>query len=293
LHGGDRVGEISIAKAPGERLTPVEEKLLSDLASQAGPALRNAALMAELQDSLRQVSVQAAELAASRRRILAAQDEERRRMERDLHDGVQQQLVSLSGQLRQLDRAMVRDPVRAAELVRALVREADEALGAIRDLGRGIFPPILADMGLASALAARVTKHFPRGRFECPPALEAARFDPGAEAAVYFCCLEALQNVARHAGEVPVIVELSRDDGAVVFSVTDSGPGFDPASRPHGRGLQNIADRVAALGGTFEICSDLGVGTTVRGRIPSSSPPTIPTLGPARLSPTPRSAGPA
>jgi signal transduction histidine kinase len=268
LHGGEPIGEISVAKGAGDRLTPVEERLLGDLASQAGPALRNAALMAELRDSLRQLSVQATELEASRRRILAAQDEERRRIERDLHDGAQQQLVSLSGQLRLLERAMVRDPARAAELVRALVGEADEALGAIRDLGRGIFPPILADMGLASALAARVTKHFPRGRFECPPALEAARFDPGVEAAVYFCCLEALQNVARHAGEVPVIVELSRDDDNLVFSVTDSGPGFDLALRPHGRGLQNMADRVAALGGTFDICSDLGAGTTVRGSIP-------------------------
>jgi signal transduction histidine kinase len=268
LHAGERVGDISVAKAPGDRLTPAEDKLLEDLASQAGPALRNAALMAELRDSLAAISVQAAELEASRRRIVATQDEERRRMERDLHDGAQQQLVSLSGQLRLLQRMMARDPLRAKGLLTELVVEADEALEAVRDLGRGIFPPVLADKGLAAAIAARVAKHFPEGRLKWPSELAAARFDPAVEAAVYFCCLEALQNVARHAGEVPVIVELALAGDALVFSVTDSGPGFDPASASPGRGQQNMADRLAALGGSLEIHSRPGEGTTVRGTVP-------------------------
>jgi signal transduction histidine kinase len=289
LHGGERVGEISVAKAPGDRLTPAEEKLLEDLASQAGPALRNAGLMAELRDSLAAISVQAVELEASRRRIVATQDEERRRMERDLHDGAQQQLVSLSGQLRLLQRVMARDPVRAEGLLAELVVEADEALEAVRDLGRGIFPPVLADKGLAAALTARVTKHFPRGRLEWPPELAGARFDPGVEAAVYFCCLEALQNVARHAGEVPVTVELAVAGDALVFSVTDSGPGFDPASASPGMGQQNMADRLAALGGSLEIHSTPGEGTTVRGEIPLGLPAAS-TSGPTRPQPTP---GPA
>jgi signal transduction histidine kinase len=289
LHRGEPVGEISVAKAPGDRLTPAEEKLLEDLASQAGPALRNAGLMAELRDSLAAISVQAVELEASRRRIVATQDEERRRMERDLHDGAQQQLVSLSGQLRLLQRVMARDPVRAEGLLAELVVEADEALEAVRDLGRGIFPPVLADKGLAPALAARVTKHFPRGRLEWPPELAAARFDPDVEAAVYFCCLEALQNVARHAGEVPVTVELAVAGDALVFSVTDSGPGFDPASASPGRGQQNMADRLAALGGSLEIHSTPGEGTTVRGTVPLGLPAAS-TSGPTRPRPTP---GPA
>ncbi len=289
LHGGERVGDISVAKAPGDRLTPAEDKLLEDLAAQAGPALRNAGLMAELRDSLAAISVQAVELEASRRRIVATQDEERRRMERDLHDGAQQQLVSLSGQLRLLQRVMARDPVRAEGLLAELVVEADEALEAVRDLGRGIFPPILADKGLAAALAARVTKHFPRGRLVWPPEVAAARFDPAVEAAVYFCCLEALQNVARHAGEVPVTVELSMAGDALVFSVTDSGPGFDPACSSPGRGQQNMSDRLAALGGSLEIHSTPGGGTTVRGTVPLELPAGS-TTGPTRPRPPP---GPA
>jgi signal transduction histidine kinase len=263
------VGEISVAKPPGDKLSAAEQKLLDDLGSQAGTALRNVGLLIELERRLEEISDQAEELRASRARIVSAQDAERRRLERDLHDGAQQQLVSVSGKLRLLRRLLAENGARAWPLAEELVTEADEALDSVRDLARGIFPQLLAEQGLAVALAARVAKQAPGARLECEPSVAAARFDPRVEAAVYFCCLEALQNAGKHAADAPVVVRLAYERDCLEFWVGDTGPGFDPSAVSGGSGLQNMSDRIAAVGGRLEVRSEVGRGTTVFGLVPA------------------------
>jgi signal transduction histidine kinase len=248
----EEIGEIAVAKAPGDSLTPAEEKLFSDLASQAGLALRNVRLTEDLR--------------ASRRRIVTAQDEERRRMERDIHDGAQQQLVSMSVKLGLLKSMMVKDPDRASALAEEIKAEAGEAVETLRDLARGLFPPVLVDQGLEAALRAHIDKLGLRASLQ--EGLKGSRFDQSAEAAVYFCIREALQNASKHASESPITIRLAADGGSFEFSVTDEGPGFDATAMGRGSGLQNMVDRLEALGGTLEVRSAPGRGTTIEGRIP-------------------------
>ncbi|MDP9401767.1 MAG: histidine kinase [Actinomycetota bacterium] len=267
-HRDEPVGEIAVAKPRGDRVTPAEDKLLADLAAQAGPALRNVALVVEREDRLRDLAAQAEELRTSRNRIVRAQDTERRRLERDLHDGAQQQLVSLAGQLRLAKRMTTKDVDRAASLLDALVVEADEALAGVRDLARGIFPPLLADQGLPAALDARISKYCPEAKLACDGELRRERLDARVEENVYFCCIEALQNAAKHAPGAPVEVRLQRRRDELVFSVADEGPGFDTETARSGGGLENMADRMAALGGDIVVESCPGSGTIVAGSVP-------------------------
>ncbi len=263
-HQGELLGALSIDKAAGEPLVPLEEKLLSDLAAQAGLVLRNVRLTAELQARLKEISEQAGELRASRQRIVAAQDAERRRLERNIHDGAQQNLVALSVKLRLASTFARRNPGRARELVRELEAETEQALETLRDLARGIYPPVLRDEGLAAALRAQAA------RIEIPVELvtdHLGRYSPDIEAAVYFCCLEALQNVAKHARASLVRVNLRETDGELTFSVSDNGVGFDAQPGSQGSGLQNMADRAAALGGSLDVSATQGRGTTVSGRM--------------------------
>jgi signal transduction histidine kinase len=250
-HQGELLGALAIAKPPSEPLTPTEDKLLSDLAAQAGLVLRNVRLIEELR--------------ASRQRLVAAQDEERRRLERNIHDGAQQQLVALAMKLT-LTRAMnERDPARANQMLEDLRAEAQDALDNLRDLARGIYPPLLADQGLVAALQAQAR------RAPLPVEVEAdgvGRYPQEAEAAVYFCTLEALQNVAKYAGASRAAVRLAHADRELTFEVSDDGRGFDPAATARGTGLTNMTDRLEALGGTLEVTSTPGKGTTVAGRIP-------------------------
>lgn len=269
-HKGEPVGEISVAKAPGDRLTPAEGKLLDDLAAQAGLVLRNVGLTVELQDRLEEISRQAGELRASRQRIVAVQDAERRRLERDIHDGAQQQLVGMSVKLRLAAGVIDRDPARAGALLDELGRDANATLENLRDLARGIFPPLLADQGLAAALQAQVRKSGLPIRVDVDLGHAPARFDPQAEAAAYFCCLEALTNAAKHAPGAPITLSLEIRGGLVEFRVIDAGPGFDPDVRSRGTGIQNMSDRLEAVRGTLEIRSVPGQGTTVVGRVPAN-----------------------
>jgi signal transduction histidine kinase len=248
-HQGEDLGALSIAKAPGDRLSPAEEGLTRDLASQAGLVLRNVRLIEDLK--------------ASRVRLVQAQDAERRRIERNIHDGAQQQLVALQVKLG-LTRALApTDPDKAGQLLGELQAETEQALQDLRDLARGIYPPLLQDQGLPAALAAQARKS------PLPVTVEAGgigRYPSEVEAAVYFCVLEALQNVAKYAGATTATVTLSGTDH-LTFTVADDGSGFDPATTPRGSGLTNMADRLAALGGEVEVQSTPGHGTTVRGRV--------------------------
>ncbi|HEV8565017.1 MAG TPA: sensor histidine kinase, partial [Actinomycetota bacterium] len=230
------------------------------LAAQAGLVLRNARLTEELRARL-------VELQASRQRIVAAQDEERRRLERNLHDGAQQQLVALAVKQRLVESLVTRDPDKAAILLGELQSDTASALDNLRDLARGIYPPLLADKGLAAALESQA------GKAAVPTTVEPdgiGRYPQEAEAAVYFCSLEALQNVAKYANASRVRIALREEGGTLAFTVEDDGTGFDPTTTPRGAGTQNMADRLSALGGTFEIRSAPGEGTTVLGRVPIS-----------------------
>jgi signal transduction histidine kinase len=250
-HQGESLGAISVAMPPREPLTPTGHKLLQDLAAQAGLILRNVRLIEELR--------------SSRQRIVAAQDEERRRLERDIHDGAQQQLVALAVKLRLVEKLARQDPERTEQMATQAKTELQQAVEDLRDLARGIYPPLLADKGLPAALEAQARKA------PLPVAVMrngVGRYSQEVEAGIYFCVLEALQNAAKYSEATSVTVRLEREDAHLVFEVADDGRGFDPSSTPKGSGLQNMSDRVEALGGTFEVASSPGDGTTVRGRLP-------------------------
>ncbi len=257
-HQGEVLGALSVSKRPGENLTPAEDKLMTDLGSQAGLILHNAGLTEQLLARL-------AELRASRQRIVAAQDDQRRRIERDIHDGAQQQLMGIAAMLAQAETAAGQDEERERALVARLRAETRSALETLRELARGIYPPLLADQGLAAAVSAQA------GKAAGPVELDASgvgRYPEEIETAVYFCCVEALQNAARHASGATVLVRLSGSDGEISFAVQDDGPGFDSGSVPASSGLEHMRDRLAALGGVIEIDSRAGRGTTVAGRVP-------------------------
>jgi signal transduction histidine kinase len=266
FHQGELLGAIAVTKPPTEPFTPAEDKLLDDLASQAGLVLRNVGLTAELQARLEELSRQASALRASRQRIVAAQDAERKRLERNIHDGAQQHLVALAVKLR-LAKTLVRtDTTKAAAMLAELRGETSEALETLRDLARGIYPPVLEEQGLAAALHAQVYRSGMRVTIE---AEGLPRHPIETEAAIYFCCLEALQNAAKYAEASTVVVQLRENGDELAFSITDDGRGFDPDTVARGSGLQNMVDRVVALGGEVEVRSEPGHGTTVSGTVPS------------------------
>ena len=251
-HQGELLGAISVAMPASEPLSPTQDKLLRDVADQAGLVLRNVALLEDLR--------------TSRRRLVAAQDEERRRLERNIHDGAQQQLVAISVKLRLLEQLVSRDPERAASAATELQADATDALENLRDLARGIYPPLLADKGLAAALESQARKS------PMPVSVEQdgiGRYSQDVEAAVYFCTLEALQNVAKYARASVAKIVLGEAEGRLTFAVIDDGAGFDPETAGRGAGLTNMRDRLEALGGRLEIRSAPGAGTTVAGTIPT------------------------
>jgi signal transduction histidine kinase len=257
-HHGEFLGALSVTKRPGESLTPTDDKLISDLASQAGPVLRNVGLTGQL-------LAQLAELQASRQRIVAAQDDERRRIERNIHDGAQRQLVALAAKLGLAESIAGRDDERQRALVGQLKAEVYQALQTLRDLAQGIYPPLLADQGLAAAVRAHASKA------PVPVQLDAegiGRYPKEIEATTYFCCVEALHNARTHASTSMVRIHLAQSNGELAFAVEDDGRGFDQDSTALGSGLQTMSDRLAALGGRLEIDTRPGSGTRVAGRIP-------------------------
>lgn len=245
------LGALAVSLPANDPMNPSKERLVRDLASQAGLVLRNVRLIEELR--------------ASRERIVSAQDQRARKLERNIHDGAQQQLVALSVKIRLADSLMDRDPAKAHELLTQLQTETTEALDTLRDLARGIYPPLLQDKGLAAALDAQARRSSVPVRVS-PNGI--GRFPQEIEATVYFCVLEALNNVAKYASATEVDVELRHDGDELVFAVRDDGVGFDPTTVKRGTGLQGMTDRVDAIGGSFDIKSGPDGGTTVEGRVP-------------------------
>jgi signal transduction histidine kinase len=248
---------LSVAKRAGESLSPIEENLLTQLANQAGLVLKNVGLTADLQARLE-------DLRTSRQRLVNAQDEERRRLERNLHDGAQQNLVALKVKLGLAEMLMARNPERAKATIGELKADADEALETLRDLARGIYPPLLADKGITAALESQARKA------TVPVTVDAdgiGRYPQEIEAAVYFCVLEALQNVQKYARASRAVIRVRETNGTVSFEVGDDGCGFDPATAKEGSGLTNMADRLEALGGHIKLISAPGRGTQLSGSL--------------------------
>jgi signal transduction histidine kinase len=205
------------------------------------------------------------EVRASRLRIIAAQNAERRRLERNLHDGAQQSLIALKIKLCLAADLAERDPAKAGELLHELESDAQHALESLRELARGLYPALLEQHGLAAALDAQARK---AGIAVVVDATDVRRYAQETEAAVYFSCLEALQNAAKHAKASGLRLRLCERNGRLEVTITDDGVGFDPVSQPGTGGLQNITDRIEAAGGSVQIRSAPGKGTTLTGWVP-------------------------
>ncbi|MGH2671915.1 MAG: histidine kinase, partial [Actinomycetota bacterium] len=250
-HQGEVLGALSVEMPANDPMNPTKANIVRDLAAQAGLVLRNVALIEDLR--------------AASQRLVVAQDEERRRIERNIHDGAQQDLVALAVKHRLAASLIGKDEDKLRSMLEQLQSETTHALENLRDLAPGINPPQLADRGLVAALDAQARKSSVPMRLE---ASEVGRYRQETEAAVYFSCLEALQNIAKYAEATTATVRLAQANGTLTFEVEDDGRGFEPGAAERGSGLQGIADRLAALGGTMELRSAPGHGTTVAGRLP-------------------------
>jgi signal transduction histidine kinase len=268
-HQGEPIGEIAVTKAAGDTLLPAEEALLQDLAAQAGLALHNVRLTDELEARLEELAIQADQLKASRQRLVTARDEQRRGLERDIREGPRHMLTSIAARVDRARDLAASALAEAGDELDRLGEQANATLEGLRDLARGIFPPLLADKGIVAALDAHIRKVGVRATLEVAPGFTDLRFDDRTEACVYFCCLQALQNVVRHGGNAAVVVRLSVDGETLTFAVRDQGPGFVPAETARRMGLEIMQDRVDALDGELLVTSAPGAGTTVTGRIPA------------------------
>lgn len=267
-HSGELFGLI-VAERPadGDVFGEEDERVLTELARQVGLALHNVELDSALQESLDEVKRQAEELRASRARIVATADAERRRIERNLHDGAQQHLVALAVNLRLARDLLDDDPGTAGEMLDLLADNIKDTIQELRDLAHGIYPPLLMDSGLVEALRAAAGRSPLDVAFE--PG-EVGRYPTEVEAAVYFCCLEALQNAGKHAPDAHVRLTVGEEEGQLRFRVADDGPGFDVTARGLGHGFTNMSDRLGAIGGEVAWDSRPGEGVTVTGWAPAT-----------------------
>jgi signal transduction histidine kinase len=267
---GELLGVLVVLERELVPLTPVEQRLFAELASQAGLVLRGARLRAELMHRLTELSTRASELRQSLQRLVDAQDAARRRLERDIHDGAQQHLVALAVNLRLAHTLARRSPDRANRLLAEQEKAATGTIQSIVDLSRGIYPRTLNERGLPAALRAEI------GTTAVPVELTAnhvGRYPPSVEAAAYFCCLEALQNAAKHSDAREIRVDLRGEEGFLTLVVEDDGVGFDPRAVSPGAGMTNMPDRIESAGGTLIIESTPARGTRVEARLPTLNLP--------------------
>lgn len=268
-HGGQLFGMFRLQEHPDQPLTSVEERLFTGLAAQAGIVLRLVGLRAELAARHDELLARAEELQASRERLIETQDAERRRLERDIHDGAQQHLVALAVNLRLAETIAARSPERAARVLAEQADAARDAIATLTRLSRGIYPPLLSAEGLVPALQAAMTSS------TVPVSIRTlgagGRLPRAVEAALYFCALEAVQNAAKHAHATGIQLELSVDPagGQVELVVADDGGGFDPsAGSGDGAGLENMRDRIDDVGGSVSLTSQPGRGTRIQASVP-------------------------
>jgi signal transduction histidine kinase len=261
VRAGETVGRVDLGSKPGG-YAAADLELLSTVAAQATTAVANVRLATQLKEGLD-------ELSTSRLRLIAAQDVERRRIERDLHDGIQQEVVALIAGLRLARNRLSRDQLTADELT-DLQDQAREMLKDLRELAHGIHPPVLSDNGLVAALVSRVTRFPISVQILADDDLRAERFSEDVEGTAYFVACESLTNVAKHAETDRARIRLSHPGGRLCLLVEDDGRGFEPNGARSG-GLANIRDRVEALHGQLRIESRLGGGTRIHAELPLSN----------------------
>jgi len=269
IRDGDAVvGRIECGpRRDGNPLLAEDHRLLVSLAGQAAAAARGLQLAAELSERLREIEQQAAELTASRDRVVAAQDAERRRIQRDLHDGVQQEVVALTAKLGLARQRLGRGDPSGEQLLADLQADLGNLQRTLREVAHAIHPPILADHGLLSAVEAQAARLPVAMAVHADPALRDVRFPPRIEATAWYALAEALSNVVKHANATQVDVSLQQPNGRLTLEVSDDGRGFD-AEAGRGLGLAGLADRLDIVGGSFVVESTTGCGTTLRIDIP-------------------------
>jgi signal transduction histidine kinase len=266
-HNDELLGALVVQERDRQPLSPVEEKLFGGLAAQAGLVLQAVRLQIELAERLTEISSRASELRASRQRIVAAQDEERRRLERDIHDGAQQHLIALALKLRLAQTMIANFPERSEAVVADLKMSATQTIDSLSDLSRGVYPRLLTQSGLVAALTAAAEIS------PVPIAVDAdslGSHPAEVDAAAYFFCLEALQNAIKHSHADSIDIKLGREGAFLIASVRDDGVGFEADLVDAVGGLANMRDRVESIGGTMTVQSARGEGTTVVARIPAA-----------------------
>lgn len=260
-HDDEVLGRIECGPKLRGRFTEADRELLRALGRQAAVAFRTSRLAAEL-------ALRLDELAASRARIVQAQEVERRRVERDIHDGVQQQVVALIAKLRLTRNRLARDPANADVMLAELQEDARLALEDLRELAKGIHPAVLSDRGLIDAIEARAAR-LPIGvTIDTDGLARGARYPTDIESAAYFVVSEGLANVLKHASAARATVRLSRTTDALRVEIADEGRGFAPDEVPRS-GLIGLQDRVEALGGRLEVLSAPGAGARLVARLPA------------------------
>jgi signal transduction histidine kinase len=265
---GEHLGMLRLQEHDDQPLSPVEERLFTGLAAQAGLVLRRVLLRAELARRAADLSARADELQVSRRRLVDTLDAERRRLERDIHDGAQQHLVALVVNLRLAQKVAVRSPERAGTVLTQQVDAIDSAITTLVDLARGIYPGALADEGIAAAVRDVVsTSSVPVTVTDSGIGRQPAEV----EAALYFCCVEAVQNAVKHAAATRITVELGVVGGALTMLVGDDGVGIEPGTASEAGGLGNMRDRIDSVGGELVVRPRAAGGTEVLARLPLES----------------------
>ena len=270
---GELLGGLSVVLRDGQPLTPVEERLFAGLAAQSALMLRVAGLRAGLEQELVAVGRRTDEVRTARRDLVERQDAERKRLERNIHDGAQQQVIALLVNLRLVQTLLRRSPERGQRLLGQQAAAARETVDTLTVLARGLYPPLLTEAGPVAALAAAVAD----GPIPVDlTSLPLPRGPADVEAAIYFSALEAVQNAGKHSDATWIRIGIAgrfgdRGPGEIELTVADDGRGFDPGSGS-GSGLRNIGDRIESVGGSLSIDSRPGRGTTVRARIPTVHP---------------------
>ncbi|WP_407709847.1 sensor histidine kinase [Arthrobacter nitrophenolicus] len=254
------LGRIEVGPRRRSEYSDAERALLRTVAGQAAASVANLRLSAQLADQL-------TDLTASRERLVAAQDDERRRLERDLHDGIQQNVVAQIAGLRLARNRLERGQLRADELA-TLQEQARETLTDLRELAHGIHPPVLSDNGLVAAIESSVARFPIPLTVEAEDGLRTARFPEDVETTAYYVVREALANTAKHAHATAATVGLDRRDGHLRIAIRDDGCGIGGAAPTTRGGLANIRDRVAALRGSMDVSGNGTAGTTVLVELP-------------------------
>ena len=263
---GSVLGRIECGPRSDGPLLAEDRRLLAYFATQAAVGVHNLYLAAELSRRVQEVRDQAAELAASRDRVVAGQDAERRRIQAVLHDGVQQEIVALAARAGLVRQQLLRgDPATAGGLA-GMQRDLASTLREVREIAYAIHPPVLSDRGLLEAIEAQSSRLAVPMAVRADPGLRGVRFGEQIEATAWYVLAEALSNVVKHAGASEVEVSLSQQDGRLGLVIRDDGCGFD--RRPRGLGLAGLSDRLDTVGGALAISSGAGLGTSVCVHIP-------------------------